>query len=82
MHKPHRNNLKKINISDNVNSFDKKFDVITMFHVLEHIPYQIRTLKILKSKLKNKEKIIIGVSHAEDFLLLQVELKEFKNFTF
>ena len=73
---------KKINVSDNINSFDKKFDIITMFHVLEHIPYQIETLKILKSKLKNKGKIIIEVPHAEDFLILQDELKEFKNFTF
>ena len=75
-------NIKKIDISDNLNSFDKKFDIITMFHVLEHIPYQIKTLKLLKSKLKNKGKIIIEVPHAEDFLILQEELKEFKNFTF
>jgi len=75
-------NIKKINISNDINSFDKKFDVITMFHVLEHMPYQIETLKILKSKLKNKGKIIIEVPHAEDFLILQEELKEFKNFTF
>ena len=75
-------NIKKIDISDNLNSFDKKFDIITMFHVLEHIPYQIKTLKVLKSKLKNKGKIIIEVPHAEDFLILQEELKEFKNFTF
>ena len=77
-----RSNVKKIDISDNINSFDKKFDVITMFHVLEHIPYQTETLKVLKSKLKNKGKIIIEVPHAEDFLILQEELKEFKNFTF
>ena len=77
-----RSNVKKIDISDNINSFDKKFDVITMFHVLEHIPYQIKTLKAIKSKLKNKGKIIIEVPHAEDFLILQDELKEFKNFTF
>jgi 2-polyprenyl-3-methyl-5-hydroxy-6-metoxy-1,4-benzoquinol methylase len=77
-----KNNIKKINISDNVNSFDRKFDIITMFHVLEHVPYQVETLKILKSKLKNKGKIIIEVPHAEDFLILQEELKEFKNFTF
>ena len=75
-------NIKKIDISDNLNSFDKKFDIITMFHVLEHIPYQIKTLKLLKSKLKNNGKIIIEVPHAEDFLILQEELKEFKNFTF
>jgi len=77
-----KNNIKKINISDNINSFNKKFDIITMFHVLEHIPYQTETLKVLKSKLKNKGKIIIEVPHAEDFLILQEELKEFKNFTF
>ena len=75
-------NIKKINISNNINSFKHKFDIITMFHTLEHIPYQIETLKILKSKLKNKGKIIIEVPHAEDFLILQEELKEFKNFTF
>jgi len=74
--------LKKINISDNLNSFDKKFDVITMFHVLEHIPNQVDTMKFLKSKLKNKGKIIVEVPHARDFLILQDELKEFKNFTF
>ena len=77
-----KNNIKKIDVSDNINSFDKKFDIITMFHVLEHIPYQTEILKVLKSKLKNKGKIIIEVPHAEDFLILQEELKEFKNFTF
>ena len=77
-----RKNIKEINISNNINSFDKKFDIITMFHVLEHIPYQIKTLKLLKSKLKNRGKVIIEVPHAEDFLILQEELKEFKDFTF
>jgi len=38
-------NVKKINISNNINYFDKNFDIITMFHVLEHIPHQIETLK-------------------------------------
>ena len=77
-----KKNIKKIDISNNINSFEKKFDIITMFHVLEHIPYQVSTLKFLKSKLKKKGKIIIEVPHAEDFLVLQDELKEFKNFTF
>jgi len=76
------NNFKKINISNNINSFERKFDIITMFHVLEHIPYQINTLKALKSKLTKKGKIIIEVPHAEDFLILQDHLVEFKKFTF
>jgi len=75
-------NIKKINISDNINHFEKKFDIITMFHVLEHIPQQIDILKLLKAKLRHKGKIIIEVPHAEDFLILQNELKEFKNFIF
>ena len=77
-----KKNIKKIEISNNINFFDKKFDIITMFHVLEHIPFQVETLKILKSKLKNKGKIIIEVPHAKDFLILQDELKEFKDFIF
>jgi len=77
-----QNKIKKINISNNIISFDKKFDIITMFHVLEHIPQQIKTLKFLKSKLNKNGKIIIEVPHAEDFLILQDELKEFKNFIF
>ena len=77
-----KKNIKKINVIDNLEKNKTKFDVITMFHVLEHIPYQIKTLKVLKSKLNSKGKIIIEVPHAEDFLILQEELKEFKNFTF
>tara|TARA_Y100001970_G_scaffold284629_1_gene402376 strand:- start:1599 stop:2504 length:906 start_codon:yes stop_codon:yes gene_type:complete len=73
---------KKINISNDINTFKNKFDVITVFHVLEHVPFQVETLKMLKSKLKSKGKIIIEVPHANDFLILQDELDEFKNFAF
>jgi len=77
-----KNNIKNINISNNIEFFKKKFDVITMFHVLEHLPNQTEILKTLRSKLKKNGKIIIEVPHAEDFLILQDNLKEFKNFTF
>ena len=77
-----QNNFKKINISNDINSLQGTYDVITMFHVLEHMPYQVNILKALKSKLTNKGKIIIEVPHAEDFLILQQELKEFRDFTF
>ena len=78
MYRIYSKKRKKINISNNINNFSKKFDVITMFHVLEHIPYQIDTLKLVNSKLKKGGKIIVEVPHAEDFLILQNELKEFK----
>ena len=77
-----KKNIKNVNISNNINSFSNKFDIITLFHVLEHIPYQVKTLKLLKSKLKKKGKIIIEVPHAEDFLIQQEKLTEFKNFIF
>jgi 2-polyprenyl-3-methyl-5-hydroxy-6-metoxy-1,4-benzoquinol methylase len=77
-----KTNIPRITVSDNLETFDRKFDLITMFHVLEHMPYQVDILKVLKSKLKNKGKIILEVPHAEDFLILQDELKEFKNFIF
>ena len=77
-----KKNLKKINLSDNIESFSKKFDIISLFHVLEHLPNQIQILKLLRSKLKKKGKLIIEVPHAKDFLILQSELKEFKDFTF
>jgi len=74
-----KKNMKKIHISDNLNNSNEKYDVITMFHVLEHIPYQIETLKTLKTKLTKNGKIIIEVPSANDFLL---KLKKFKKFTF
>ena len=74
-----KKNIKKIVVSDNLNNLNEKYDIITMFHVLEHIPYQIETLKELKKKLTKNGKVIIEVPSADDFLL---KLKEFKKFTF
>tara|TARA_Y100000590_G_scaffold325780_1_gene369618 strand:+ start:1842 stop:2759 length:918 start_codon:yes stop_codon:yes gene_type:complete len=71
-----------IKVENNLNKFNQKFDIITMFHVLEHIPYQIETIKKLKNKLKSKGKIIIEVPSAQDFLLSFDNLPEFKKFTF
>jgi 2-polyprenyl-3-methyl-5-hydroxy-6-metoxy-1,4-benzoquinol methylase len=77
-----KKNIKKIYITDNLNSLKEKYDTITLFHVLEHVPYQIDTLKNLKSKLSKNGKIIIEVPSAQDFLLSFNEFKEFKKFTF
>jgi 2-polyprenyl-3-methyl-5-hydroxy-6-metoxy-1,4-benzoquinol methylase len=74
-----KKNIKKIQILDNLNNLNEKYDIITMFHVLEHIPYQIETFKELKKKLTKNGKIIIEVPQANDFLL---KLKEFRKFTF
>ena len=53
-----------------------------MFHVLEHIPHQIKILKTLKEKLYSNGKIIIEVPSAKDFLLSFDQFEDFKKFTF
>ena len=74
--------LKKIFVTSNITNLNKKFDVITLFHILEHIPYQVETLRSLKQKLSENGKIIIEVPSAQDLLLNIESLDKFKKFTF
>ena len=69
---------KKFKIYDDINLVDQKFDIITLFHVLEHIPDQIDVLKNIKKMLKKKGKLIIEVPSANDVLF---NLKAFRNFS-
>lgn len=73
---------KKINLIEDLNNSKQKFDIITMFHVLEHLPSQINILKTLKKKLKPHGKIIIEIPHANDVLISKLELQKFFEFTF
>ena len=59
-----------------------EFDVITLFHVFEHLTDPFGLLKVAYDKLKVGGKIIIEVPHANDFLFSYLELEEFKKFTF
>ena len=58
------------------------FDVITLFHVFEHLTEPLETLKLTYSKLQPGGKIIIEVPHASDFLFSFLDCEEFKKFTF
>lgn len=64
-----KRNIKKINIKDNIEKFDKKFDIVTLFHVLEHLDNPIVYLKKIKNKLKKKGRIIIEVPSSKDILI-------------
>lgn len=72
----------KFKVFNNLSQINQKFDYISLFHVLEHIPNQIKILKKIRKKLKKNGKIIIEVPHAKDFLIETLNLKSFKNFTF
>ncbi len=60
----------------------KKFDVITLNHVFEHLNDPVNILKEVQKYLKNDGVIIIEVPHARDLLLETFDLESFKNFTF
>ena len=57
------------------------FDTAFMFHCLEHLPDPSLTLKQIHQKLKSKGYIIIEVPHARDFLINNLSLQSFIDFT-
>jgi len=61
---------------------DQLYDVVTLFHVFEHMTDPIESLASLRDKMGVSSKIIIEVPHASDFLLSFYDLDEFKDFTF
>jgi len=58
------------------------FDIITLFHVFEHLKDPLDVLQQAYDKLEVGGKIIIEVPHANDFLFSFLDLEEFKQFTF
>lgn len=58
------------------------FDVITLFHVFEHLKDPLDVLQVAYEKLAVGGKIVIEVPHANDFLFSFLDVEEFKQFTF
>ena len=61
---------------------DADFEVVTLFHVFEHLTDPIATLATLRQKMTAGAKLIVEVPHARDFLLAYLDLEAFKAFTF
>lgn len=59
-----------------------QFDLVTLFHVLEHIPDQLETLREIRSALRPDGTIFVEVPHARDFLIAEMQLPDFYDFTF
>ena len=69
-------------IFSSIDDINQNVDIITMFHVLEHIKEPIELLKKLKSKLKDKNsQIIIEVPNSLDALISLYKSKAFSRFT-
>lgn len=58
------------------------FDIITLFHVFEHLSDPLDVLSFLKSLLSKNGRIIIEVPHARDALITFFDCPEFKAHTF
>ena len=81
-----RKHLQSLNVNCVANLHDlgnKSYDVVTLFHVLEHLPEPRVHLKTIYDTLlpSGKGKVIIEVPHANDFLLQYVSVPEFVKFT-
>jgi 2-polyprenyl-3-methyl-5-hydroxy-6-metoxy-1,4-benzoquinol methylase len=63
-------------------SREEKFDIITLFHVLEHLPDPRVILKKLSTLLTERGEIVIEVPHADDALLTLYECEAFSHFTY
>jgi 2-polyprenyl-3-methyl-5-hydroxy-6-metoxy-1,4-benzoquinol methylase len=61
---------------------DETYEVVTLFHVLEHFTDPIDTLSTIRQKMVKGAKIIIEIPHARDFLISFLENEAFKASTF
>ena len=73
-------NQSNIQVSDNPEDFNRKFNKIFMFHVLEHIEEPVSFLKNLKKLLKSDGRIYIEVPNVDDILVKTYECEAFKNY--
>lgn len=58
------------------------YDIITLFHVLEHLPDPIQKLTELSSLLNDSGEIIVEIPNADDALLTLYENEAFSKFTY
>lgn len=71
-----------IDLYSSIDEVNTQYDIITLFHVLEHLSDPISTLISLSKKLNNKGKIIIEVPSSNDALLLLYQSEQFSRFTY
>ena len=74
-------NLKKLGygVFPNIESVtETEIDVVTLFHVFEHLTSPLDDLKLIYNKMSNQGKIYIEVPHAKDFLISFFEHESFK----
>ena len=59
---------------------DGPFDLIVMFHVLEHLPNPVNYLSHLRNLLSPNGRIVVEVPNADDALISLYEIESFRRF--
>jgi 2-polyprenyl-3-methyl-5-hydroxy-6-metoxy-1,4-benzoquinol methylase len=72
----------KIKINDKLEEVEGKFDLITAFHVIEHLPDPRKALNKLSEHLKENGRMVVEVPSSEDVLLTLYGNEAFQRFTF
>ena len=76
--------LGKLNIASSIEAVDVEtdFDLITAFHVVEHLPDPRAMLSSLAKRLQPGGRMIVEVPSAEDALLTLYDCNAFQHFTY
>jgi 2-polyprenyl-3-methyl-5-hydroxy-6-metoxy-1,4-benzoquinol methylase len=72
----------KIKVYSDIEEVDEKFDIITLFHVLEHFKDPKDILEKLSRLLNKGGKVVIEVPNSNDALLSLYRNREFSEFTY
>ncbi len=72
----------RLAVFPNLAQVNQTFDLITLFHVLEHLPDPADTLKQLAARLNRGGSILVEVPNAADALLTFYENEAFAHFTY
>jgi len=72
----------RIAIHPDLESAKEKYDLITAFHVVEHLPDPGTMLKTLASMLARNGRMVIEVPSADDALLTLYDVDAFQRFTY
>lgn len=69
-------------LSASLQGMTNQFDLVTLFHVLEHIPNQIDILEQIREALRPGGQVFIEVPHARDYLAMDMALEDYRNFIY
>jgi 2-polyprenyl-3-methyl-5-hydroxy-6-metoxy-1,4-benzoquinol methylase len=72
----------KINIVKNIDGVGGGYDLITAFHVMEHLSDPLKILKALAKKLSASGQMVIEIPSSEDALLTLYGCEAFQHFTY